>query len=49
MTAAGRTKIVCTLDPATRSYEAIRALVEVGMDLARFHFSHGAHDEHALM
>ncbi len=44
LTTAGRTKIVCTLGPATRSYEAIRALVEAGMDVARFNFFHGRHE-----
>ena len=44
-----RTKIVCTLGPATRSVEAIRGLVEAGMDVARLNFSHGSHDDHAAM
>ena len=42
-----RAKIICTLGPATSSPEAIRALVEAGMDVARLNFSHGTHDEHA--
>lgn len=41
-----RTKIVCTLGPATASREAVRALVEAGMDVARLNFSHGTHDDH---
>ena len=41
-----RTRIVCTLGPATDSPEAIRALVEAGMDVARLNFSHGSHDDH---
>ena len=44
-----RTKIVCTLGPATRSPEAIRALVDAGMDVARLNFSHGTHEEHAAL
>ncbi len=36
-----RGKIVCTLGPATASEEAVRALVEAGMDVARLNFSHG--------
>ena len=44
-----RTKIVCTLGPATESQEAIDALVEAGMDCARLNFSHGDHDSHRKM
>ncbi len=42
-----RAKIVCTLGPATHSYEGIRALVLAGMDVARLNFSHGSHADHA--
>ena len=42
-----RAKIVCTLGPATHSYERVRALVYAGMDVARLNFSHGTHDDHA--
>ncbi len=38
---------MCTLGPATHSYEGIRALVYAGMDVARLNFSHGAHADHA--
>ena len=41
-----RAKIVCTLGPATSSYEAIRGLVYAGMDVARLNFSHGAYAQH---
>ncbi|WP_215454586.1 pyruvate kinase [Streptomyces sp. ATCC 21386] len=41
-----RAKIVCTLGPATDSYDQITALVEAGMDIARFNLSHGDHAEH---
>ncbi len=41
-----RAKIVCTLGPATDSYDQIKDLVEAGMDVARFNFSHGTHAEH---
>lgn len=42
-----RTKIVCTLGPATSTDEAIRSLIEAGMNVARVNFSHGTHDQHA--
>ena len=42
-----RAKIVCTLGPATSSPEAIRALIDAGMDVARLNFSHGSYEEHA--
>jgi len=42
-----KTKIVCTIGPATRSAATIRALVRAGMDVARLNFSHGTPDEHA--
>jgi pyruvate kinase len=42
-----RTKIVATLGPATDSAERIRALIEQGVDVFRFNFSHGTHDDHA--
>jgi pyruvate kinase len=42
-----RTKIVCTLGPATRTREAIRALMQAGMNVARVNFSHGTHAQHA--
>ncbi|MFC9788943.1 pyruvate kinase [Rhodococcus sp. NPDC127528] len=41
-----RTKIVCTLGPATATGDRIRELVESGMDVARLNFSHGAHADH---
>ncbi|WP_058044891.1 pyruvate kinase [Streptomyces roseifaciens] len=41
-----RAKIVCTLGPATDSYEQIKALVDAGMDVARFNLSHGTYADH---
>ena len=43
-----RGKIVCTLGPASSTEEQIRALVEVGMDVARLNFSHGDHADHEI-
>ena len=41
-----KTKIVCTLGPASNSYEKIEKLIQRGMDVARLNFSHGRHEEH---
>ncbi|AYG04907.1 pyruvate kinase [Gryllotalpicola protaetiae] len=41
-----RAKIVATLGPATSSYEAIRAIIEAGVDVARMNLSHGSYDVH---
>jgi pyruvate kinase len=42
-------RIVCTLGPATTSAEAIRGLVDAGMDVARLNFSHGTREDHATL
>ncbi|HEX2693442.1 MAG TPA: pyruvate kinase [Gemmatimonadaceae bacterium] len=42
-----RTKIVCTLGPSTANAEAIRGLIDAGMNVARVNFSHGTHEQHA--
>jgi len=41
-----KTKIVCTLGPASSSPEMIRKMLQAGMDVARLNFSHGDHDSH---
>ncbi len=41
-----RTKIICTLGPATNSLEKIIELIHAGMDVARLNFSHGSHSDH---
>ena len=41
-----RTKIICTLGPASSDLETIQQLVAAGMDVARLNFSHGTHEEH---
>src|SRR5690625_3304079 len=41
-----KAKIVCTLGPATNTYEQIRTLIEAGMNVARMNLSHGTHDDH---
>ena len=40
-----KTKIVCTMGPNTNDKDLMRKLVESGMDIARFNFSHGDHEE----
>ncbi len=42
-----RTKIVCTLGPASNTPDKIRDLIQSGLDVARINFSHGTHEQHA--
>jgi pyruvate kinase len=44
-----RTKIVCTIGPATNSEERLEQLVRAGMNVARLNFSHGKQEEHAAV
>ena len=43
---AKKTKIVCTLGPASQSEETLTKLMENGLNVCRFNFSHGSHEEH---
>ena len=40
-----KTKIVCTMGPATEDEQVLRELMKAGMDVARINFSHGTHEE----
>lgn len=43
-----KTKIVCTMGPATDNEEILRKLMKGGMDVARFNFSHGTHEDQKI-
>ncbi|MDR0906239.1 MAG: pyruvate kinase [Oscillospiraceae bacterium] len=44
-----KTKIICTLGPASNTEEIVGQLIDAGMDVARFNFSHGTHESHKAL
>jgi pyruvate kinase len=44
-----KTKIVCTIGPASSSFDALKQLIEAGMTIARLNFAHGSFEDHAAI
>ena len=44
-----KTKIVCSIGPASCEVNTLEKLIDAGMDVARFNMSHGTHESHKKM